>query len=219
MAVLHVVISDIKRSLGVDRVRLLDVPCGDLAWMSRFLKTRNDVDYTGIDIVPNLIEHHKQTFKHPAWKFETRDIVTSPLKERYDLILCRTLLQHLFTSDALKVLENFSRSGSRFLLLTTWSRIQQNDELELGEWNPGRMRRLNVELPPFSLSPPLCLTRDGPPDAIEGWDHFLGLWPLQPLTRTQGECSRVHCAPLPSTEVELCSCVPWMLRDHAHLAS
>ncbi|ELU16741.1 hypothetical protein CAPTEDRAFT_222214 [Capitella teleta] len=183
---LNIIISDIKRELGVQRIKLLDVPCGDLAWMSRFLKTRNDIDYTGIDIVTDLIEHHKNAFKHPSWTFEQRDIVKSPIKERYDLILCRTLLQHLFNSDAMKVLDSFSKSGSRYLFLTTWSRNTENEDLTVGDWNPGRMRRLNAELPPLSLSPPLCLQRDGPPDAIEGWDHFLGLWKL-PLSQLK-EC-------------------------------
>ena len=44
---LHVLINALKRELGVARVRLLDVPCGDMAWMSRFLRTRDDIDYTG----------------------------------------------------------------------------------------------------------------------------------------------------------------------------
>ena len=50
IATLHSVVSQLKQLLGVQRVRLLDVPCGDMAWMSRFLQTRDDVDYTGVDI-------------------------------------------------------------------------------------------------------------------------------------------------------------------------
>jgi len=48
---LHVLIERIKRERAVSRVRLLDVPCGDMAWMSRFLKTRDDIDYTGRTVV------------------------------------------------------------------------------------------------------------------------------------------------------------------------
>jgi len=52
MAGIHTVINEIKAKLGLDRISLLDIPCGDMRWMSRFLDNREDVDYTGIDIVP-----------------------------------------------------------------------------------------------------------------------------------------------------------------------
>ena len=212
IAALNIIISDIKRELGINRVRMLDIPCGDMAWMSRFLKTRNDIEYTGMDIVPDLIDHHKNSFRHPSWNFEARDIVKNPIKNRYDLIFCRTLLQHLYNSDAMKILDNFSKSGSRYLLVTTWSRNPENQELDIGDWNPGRMRRLNLEIPPVSLPPPRCLLRDGPPDAIEGWDHFLGLWKL-PLRQLK-QCSSVKHSVLPKTSVEVYSCVSWVIKDN-----
>ena len=52
MAGLQSVITEIKTQLGKDRIRMLDIPCGDMRWMPRFLETREDVDYTGMDIVP-----------------------------------------------------------------------------------------------------------------------------------------------------------------------
>lgn len=214
IATLNIVISDIKRDLGLTRVRVLDVPCGDMAWMSRFLKTRNDIEYTGMDIVPAIITNHKHAYKNFPWKFELQDIVKSPLNESYDLILCRTLLQHLFYQDAMRVLRSFSQSGSKYLLLTTWARNPENEDLSIGDWNPGRMRRLNVELPPVTLTPPRCLIRDGPPDAIEGWDHFLGLWKL-PLQQVKG-CQDVKHSVLPKTSVKVYSCVDWLIKDFAN---
>ncbi len=35
----------------------------------RFLVTRDDVDYTGVDIVPELIESHRVTYKQFPWTF------------------------------------------------------------------------------------------------------------------------------------------------------
>lgn len=81
---------------------MLDVPCGDFVWMSRFLSTRDDIDYTGMDIVEDLIEHHKKAHKNKDWKFVHGDIVDSRLTEKYDIILCRMLLQHLYSLDAKK---------------------------------------------------------------------------------------------------------------------
>jgi len=79
MAALHVIIGQLKQYLGVDRVRLLDAPCGDMQWMSRFLQTRDDVDYTGMDIVGDIIKHHRAEFSDRPWKFLNVDVVSEVL--------------------------------------------------------------------------------------------------------------------------------------------
>ena len=207
MATLHRVISEVRLQYNLTRVRLLDAPCGDLAWMSRFLQTRDDIEYTGIDIVPGLIEHHKQLYRdNPHVRFVEADLVEMMGDQTYDVILSRMALQHLFTTDAVKVLSKISGWG-RYLLATTFSGVDNNEELEMHKDNPGRFRRLNVELPPLSLTPPLCLQRDGPPDTFEGWDHFVGLWAL-PL-RIHANCSDSLPFVLHGTKQILYSCVQW----------
>lgn len=211
MAGLHIIINQLKVAYNVSRVRLLDVPCGDMAWMSRFLKIRDDVDYTGIDIVPELIRHHQETFKSYPWKFQLRDLVASPLNETYHLILCRTLLQHLYNYDVMKLLSHISISGSAFLLSTSFFRHKENQELVGDSENPGRFRRLNLELKPIALTPPQCMFRDGPPDAYEGWDHFLALWrlPLRKLRR----CKVPTEFGLRPVNMKIFSCTNWSLPD------
>ncbi len=34
-ASLHVILNQIKSHLNLDRIRILDIPCGDMAWMSK----------------------------------------------------------------------------------------------------------------------------------------------------------------------------------------
>ena len=41
---------------------MLDIPCGDLTWMSGFISNRTDVTYTGMDIVPDIIDHHVRVY-------------------------------------------------------------------------------------------------------------------------------------------------------------
>ena len=105
MVALGNLIATIKRRQRIERVRLLDVPCGDMTWMRRFLESRDDVDYTGIDIVPELIAAHKSSFGATTWKFEHRDIITDglPVGQTYNLILCRSagLSCALFTIGAI----------------------------------------------------------------------------------------------------------------------
>jgi len=211
IAALHVIINDIKEQVGSShRVRVLDVPCGDMAWMSRFLKTRDDVDYTGIDIVPALIENHRTRFRDYSWKFQHMDIIEDPIEEMYDVIVCRTLMQHLYFHDVMRLLRKFSESGSRYILMTSFYRTSANQELAINGLNPGRFRQLNLELPPISLVPPLCVSRDGPPDTREGWDHYVGLWKL-PLKQVK-RCYAAKEFALHGTDKRIFSCTDWSIR-------
>lgn len=87
---LHKVIDSVKASLGVSRVTLLDVPCGDMAWMHRFLQTRDDVMYTGMDIVPELVQHHRRTYpedQYPNRRFLHADAVTVRKLGTYHVVM------------------------------------------------------------------------------------------------------------------------------------
>ena len=50
--------------------RILDSSCGDMTWMPTFLEGRNDIIFTGFDIVPENIQQHRNMFKHQNWSFE-----------------------------------------------------------------------------------------------------------------------------------------------------
>ncbi|CAH1785234.1 unnamed protein product, partial [Owenia fusiformis] len=182
MAVLHSVVDEYKILKGVKRVRLLDIPCGDMQWMSRFLATRGDIDYYGMDIVPKLIELHKEKFKDEPWTFKQHDIAKTALVESYDIIHCRMMLQHLPVSETLKVLENFSRSKSGYLVTTTFPTTSSHKKIHVGSFQP-----LNLEIPPISLPPPLCYQRDG--DHTRQGHHYISVWPL-PLKYIE-DCNKV----------------------------
>lgn len=188
-------------------MKMLDIACGDMAWMSRFLETRDDVEYTGFDIVPDVIAHHKTRYKGRGWVFHNVDILTEPISGVYDLILCRAMLQHLVTNDVRKVLKKISLSQGSYVLVSTFSSQHFNEELDRSISNPGRSRKLNLEIAPFSLTPPLCLTRDGPPSDFEGWEHFMGLWKL-PLMQIAG-CKTVKEFKLMGTNKLIYSCIEW----------
>ena len=191
---LHIVINEIKMVLGKKVITILDIPCGDFVWMSRFLQGRTDVKYTGIDIVPSLIENHKRAFNNdPNLSFINQDIVETPLNQGYDLILCRHMLQHLTNEDVMKVLYHFNKSGSRYLLTSTVPGTSVTSSLSL---DGGRYRNLNMEIPPVKLEPPLCLVRDGPRDGNENvWHLYIGLWKF-PLRQVKS-CNVQRVQPRP----------------------
>ncbi len=151
---------------------LLDVPCGDWNWM-RHVNLSN-VQYTGGDIVAAIVNNNNQSFGNENRKFEYLNIVTGPLPQA-DLILCRDCLVHLNFVDGLAALDQFRKSGARWLLTTTFTERSSNTDLYEGDiWRP-----LNLEKPPYNLPKPEryineeCTEENG----LFG-DKCLGLWKL-----------------------------------------
>lgn len=164
---------DLLRELGVQT--LLDAPCGDLNWMRHV--ELGAVDYLGADIVPELIAENTRRFGNPAppggtrYRFQVLDLVTAPVPKA-DLVLCRDCLVHLSLKDAAQALRNIAASGSRYLLTTTFASPDPNTDIIIG-W-----RRLNLQLPPFSLPEPLRLIDEG---SSEQPEKQLGLWDLRAI--------------------------------------
>lgn len=159
------------RTLGIRSI--LDVPCGDFHWMRSV--ELDDVRYVGIDIVGPLIRANRGTFGGPGRQFLQDDIVRR-VPPRADLVLCRDLLVHLPFADAMTALRHLKRSGSTWLLTTTFAARDHNDELA-GDW-----RTLNLEKPPFDFPPPTRLVNeDCTQEGGRYGDKSLGLWRLAEL--------------------------------------
>jgi len=128
-------------SLGIQA--MLDAPCGDYFWMRTLnLKLRR---YVGADIVPSLIDANRKKYGSDNVQFEKLDVTTDTLP-RSDLILCRDCLVHLPLEPALDALRNFKKSGSKYVLTTTYpGLLKANKQLIItGNWRP-----LDLTLPPF----------------------------------------------------------------------
>ena len=132
------------RSLGVRS--LLDAGCGDFHWMQAAdlgLDT-----YVGIDVVRDVVEGCAAQHAGPGIRFVHLDVTRDPLPHA-DLILCRDVLPHLSFADIGRALENFARSGARWLLTNTFVDRLENADIPTGDWRP-----LNLERAPFLLPPP-----------------------------------------------------------------
>jgi SAM-dependent methyltransferase len=151
---------------------LLDAPCGDGGWIAR---TDHRVRVTGIDIVPDLIEqlNARAARGEIAGDYHLADITADPLP-RCDAILCRDCLVHLSFANIAGAVDNFRRSGARWLITTTFPEWQHNRDCEDGDW-----RALNFERPPFSWGAPFGLINENCMEAGGGWrDKSLGVWRL-----------------------------------------
>lgn len=161
-------------SLGIRS--FLDAPCGDFNWLRH-------VDlgverYIGVDIVPEMIVRNQLEFASPERRFLTLDVTADPLP-RMDLILCRDALVHMSFEDAFRVVANFRRSESIYLLATTFPALEWNYPAHTGSWRP-----LNLRLQPFLFPEPIAILNEGCSEANGRYrDKSLGLWRLADLMR------------------------------------
>ncbi|MFD8495768.1 class I SAM-dependent methyltransferase [Amycolatopsis sp. NPDC059657] len=150
---------------------LLDLPCGDFGWLSTV--DLGIESYLGADIVPELvarnIERHGQSF-------QVLDLLTDDLP-RADLVLCRDCLVHLSFHDIGRAIANLRRSGSRYLLTTTFTELTTNADIVTGDW-----RALNLCRAPFDFPEPLAVLHEECTEEDGAFaDKALALWDLDSL--------------------------------------
>ncbi len=154
--------------LEIGAASVLDVPCGDFGWLS---EVELGVPYTGADIVRELVEANQSRYGRSGRGFVRLDLTADNLPAA-DLVLCRDCLVHLGYANIARALANIRASGARWLLTTSFPRLQTNCDIEDGDWRP-----LNFEMPPFEFPPPEttlvenCLEGGGAYD-----DKALCLW-------------------------------------------
>jgi SAM-dependent methyltransferase len=155
----------------LDCSSLLDLPCGDFYWMNTL---ELDVDYVGGDIVAELIERNERQYSGARRRFSRLDLQQDDLPAS-DLILCRDCLVHFSNRDIVLALKNIKRSGSRYLLTTTFVDRDRNSDIVTGKWRP-----LNLQRPPFALPAPIELIDEAHP-LRRYRDKHLGLWRIDDI--------------------------------------
>lgn len=166
---------ELVKELGIRT--FMDAPCGDWYWMKDV--SLGVEKYVGVDIVEALIEKHTKQFGNASHSFICGNLTEGDLPQ-VDMILCRDCLVHLSFDDIRKVLANFKRSNSKYLLTTTFASRNHNNDLTGKDsfWRP-----LNLELPPFNFPPPLKLINENCTEENSQFtDKHLGLWRLEDIT-------------------------------------
>lgn len=160
---------------------LLDAPCGDAGWIGSM---QLEIDYTGIDIVPSLIEAN--TARVARGELRGRFLVADITRDSLpgcDVILCRDCLVHLSFQNIARAIARFRASGAQFLLVTTFPEWRDNHDCEDSDW-----RALNMTKRPFNWSPPRELINERCEEGGGGWrDKSLGLWRLDELPQVAAE--------------------------------
>jgi hypothetical protein len=152
---------------------ILDVPCGDFSWMNNI--SLADIDYTGGDIVSELIERNRQ-FQSDHIEFLELNLISDNLPKA-DLILVRDCLVHFSYKHIRQSLNQIKASSSTYFLTTTFVDRTNNIDIHTGQWRP-----LNLQIAPFNFPNPLLLINE----ECTQWngqypDKSLGLWKISDL--------------------------------------
>lgn len=99
---------------------ILDAGCGS-GVVSRFLASHfSNASVTGIDGVEARVQQARDLNQHGNLEFEISDLRELQDSSRYDLIVCRYVLEHFSNPQALQVISNFYRAlkpGGQIILI------------------------------------------------------------------------------------------------------
>lgn len=129
---------------------VVDLPCGDFNWMKEVDLKR--IDYQGFDIVQELIDSNISKYQTKNIKFGCLDMLKDELP-KVDLIICRDCFIHYPSKFIFAGIKNMKKSGSKYLLTTTYTSIEVNEELDA----IGLSRPINLEKPPFNFPQPILV--------------------------------------------------------------
>jgi hypothetical protein len=137
------------------------------------------IKYTGLDIVPEIIEKNQLKFNDPNFNFHLVDLTKGPIP-RVDLIITRDCLLHLSYKNILAILTNYKTSGSKYLLVSTYNSAKRKN-CDVDEFSVGG-RALNLQKPPFNFYQPLQIIVEGCTEGNYGYtDKSLALWDLSKI--------------------------------------
>lgn len=156
---------------------MLDIPCGDFHWMKEV-----DLEvslYIGGDIVKELIENNNQKFGSPTRKFLVLDITKDELPG-VDFIFCRDCLVHFSNEDVFRAIKNIKKSNSKYLLTTTFTQRETNEDIVTGWWRP-----LNFQKAPFNFPEPIKVVNENYTGQDDRYtDMSQALWRIADLPGT-----------------------------------
>lgn len=171
------VVEQLPRMLkGLEAKTVLDIPCGDFNWLRN--AELNGFDYLGADIVPALIKANAANYSSNDRSFCILNLLEDVLPTQ-DVIFCRDCLVHFSNADVMRAIRNIHRSGSRYLITTSFVEHENSRDIYTGQWRP-----LNLLQAPFQLPEPMSIFREG---CTEGggiyFDKALCIWEIEGLSK------------------------------------
>ncbi len=138
---------------------MVDLGCGDFRVGSKILNDVN-IDYIGVDIVPELIDYNKQNYNKNNITFRCLNIVKDKLP-RAELCTIRQVLQHLSNNDIKRVLKKCK--DYKYLIITEHLPCSESSIPNIDKLSDENIRLMNnsgvyLDKPPFNLNVKELLT-------------------------------------------------------------
>jgi hypothetical protein len=154
---------------------LLDIPCGDFNWIKNI--NLNEVNYTGADIVPELIDSNIKSYSNLTINFKELNLIKDSLPQS-DLILVRDCFVHFSYDDINNSMKNICASNSKYLMVTTFTKHNLNYDITTGDWRP-----INLEKAPFNFPKPILIIEEQvhPEYIKETKGKSLSIWKIDDL--------------------------------------
>ncbi len=173
---------DIRRELPAflkkyNVTSILDVGCGDFNWMKHIIS--DEITYIGVDVVKQIVDDNNAKYKAKNISFIHADCSCDPLPQ-VDLVICRDIFPYLPYEYAFRIIENFMKSDSKYMLLTTYTSSERVNK-NLPKSETGGNYCLNIQKKPFSLMKPLFSISEHYYATTP--DKSLGLWHIDDLDK------------------------------------
>lgn len=152
---------------------ILDIPCGDYNWMQHC--SLQVEQYIGADIVKELVQLNHDRFNSDKTTFQVLDLRLDELPS-VDLIFVRDLFIHLSYEDIVSCLQNIRRSGSKFLMTTTFPSCKKNYDIKSGGF-----RKINLSISPFNFPNPLYNLSDINSEGSKFNDKSMSIWMIKDI--------------------------------------
>ena len=136
---------------------ILDMPCGDFSWMQDLVKKNTDINYTGYDIVKDIIVNNNKKYSSSKIKFLCRDIVNEKNFYNFDLIFIRDFFIHIDNESINRILINIKNSRVKFLACSNNNNEPCNNDIIA----IGAHRNINLAIKPFYMGGIFKTFRDG----------------------------------------------------------
>jgi 2-polyprenyl-3-methyl-5-hydroxy-6-metoxy-1,4-benzoquinol methylase len=155
----------------------LDIPCGDFFWMKKV--NLENINYTGGDIVDELININITKYSKKNIKFVLKDLINDPI-EKYDVIFVRDCFVHLSDEEIILSLKNICSSRSKYFISTFFKKNCSNSKSKkIDKWRP-----LNLMNYPFNLPSPKYILNDNAPHNKYDRNKFMGVWEIKNIYST-----------------------------------
>jgi SAM-dependent methyltransferase len=106
------ILKDIIRPLKIESV--LDIGCGQGSLLQELCVEFSSIKPHGVDISKSAVELAIQ--RVPDGRFWVSDITQQPLSEKYDLVVCSEVLEHI--PDDITTIRNLRQMTGRYLLIS-----------------------------------------------------------------------------------------------------